>query len=65
MIPSRVNVFLDSDSLDLRKGPHSLLALVRDPGSDPVSWQTLTLESIANQWPKAELDAIMLWDYNA
>jgi hypothetical protein len=32
---------------------------------DPVAWLTLTLERIANQWPSAELDALMPWNYNA
>ena len=31
---------------------------------DPVAWLTLTLERIANQWPSAELDALMPWNYN-
>ncbi|MGY9046273.1 MAG: IS66 family insertion sequence element accessory protein TnpB [Rhodobacterales bacterium] len=37
MIPSGVKVFLASHPVDLRKGPDSLLALVRDAGSDPFS----------------------------
>ncbi|SFK90322.1 IS66 C-terminal element, partial [Loktanella salsilacus] len=32
---------------------------------DPVAWLTLTLERIANQWPSAELDALMPWNYSA
>ncbi len=35
MIPSGVKVFLASHPVDFRKGPDSLLALVRDAGSDP------------------------------
>lgn len=37
MIPSGVRVFLASHPLDFRKGPDSLLSLVRDAGSDPFS----------------------------
>jgi hypothetical protein len=35
MIPAGVKVFLASHPIDFRKGPDSLLALVRDAGSDP------------------------------
>ncbi len=35
MIPSNVKVFLASHPIDFRKGPDSLLSLVRDAGSDP------------------------------
>lgn len=35
MIPSGVKVFLASQPVDFRKGPDSLLSLVRDSGSDP------------------------------
>lgn len=35
MIPSGVKVFLASHPVDFRKGPDSLLSLVRDAGSDP------------------------------
>lgn len=35
MIPSGVKVFLASQPVDFRKGPDSLLSLVRDTGSDP------------------------------
>jgi transposase len=34
MIPSGVKVFLASHPIDFRKGPNSLLSLVRDAGSD-------------------------------
>ena len=37
MIPSGVKVFLASHPVDFRKGPDSLLSLVRDAGSDPFS----------------------------
>jgi transposase len=32
---------------------------------DPLAWLTLALERIANQWPNAEIDALMPWNYNA
>lgn len=35
MIPAGTKVFLASHPVDFRKGPDSLLALVRDAGSDP------------------------------
>ena len=35
MIPSGAKVFLASHPIDFRKGPDSLLALVRDSGHDP------------------------------
>jgi transposase len=35
MIPSGAKVFLASHPIDFRKGPDSLLSLVRDAGSDP------------------------------
>jgi hypothetical protein len=35
MIPSGVKVFLASHPIDFRKGPDSLLSLVRDAGSSP------------------------------
>ncbi|SEP33240.1 transposase, partial [Rhizobium tibeticum] len=35
MIPAGAKVFLASHPVDFRKGPDSLLALVRDAGSDP------------------------------
>jgi len=35
MIPAGVKVFLASHPIDFRKGPDSLLSLVRDAGSDP------------------------------
>ncbi|EGF92391.1 IS66 Orf2 like family protein [Asticcacaulis biprosthecium C19] len=35
MIPSGVKVLLASHPIDFRKGPDSLLALVRNAGSDP------------------------------
>ena len=37
MIASGVKVFLASHPVDFRKGPDSLLALVRDAGQDPFS----------------------------
>ena len=35
MIPSGAKIFLASHPIDFRKGPDSLLALVRDSGHDP------------------------------
>lgn len=35
MIPSGVKVLLASHPVDFRKGPDSLLSLVRDAGNDP------------------------------
>lgn len=35
MMPSGVKVYLASQPVDFRKGPDSLLSLVRDAGSDP------------------------------
>jgi hypothetical protein len=32
---------------------------------DPVAWMTQTLERLANQWPRAEIDALMPWNYKA
>jgi hypothetical protein len=32
---------------------------------DPVAWLTQTMERIANQWPSAEIDALMPWNYKA
>lgn len=37
MIPAGVKIFLAATPIDFRKGPDSLLALVRDAGSDPFS----------------------------
>jgi transposase len=37
MMPSGVKVYLASEPVDFRKGPDSLLSLVRDAGSDPFS----------------------------
>lgn len=35
MIPAGAKVFLASHPVDFRKGPDSLLSLVRDAGNDP------------------------------
>jgi transposase len=37
MMPSGVKVYLASQPVDFRKGPDSLLSLVRDGGHDPFS----------------------------
>ena len=43
----------------------TLLQTCKMNNVDPVTWLTLTLERIANQWPSAEIDALMPWNYNA
>jgi transposase len=40
MIPSGVAVYVASTPVDFRKGPLSLMALVRDGGVDPFSRST-------------------------
>jgi transposase len=37
MIPSGARVFVATEPVDFRKGPDSLMALVRDGGADPFS----------------------------
>ena len=37
MIPSGVEVYVASTPVDFRKGPVSLMALVRDGGVDPIN----------------------------
>ena len=37
MMPPGVKVYLASEPVDFRKGPDSLLSLVRDGGQDPFS----------------------------
>ena len=32
---------------------------------DPQAWVTQTLERIAKGWPSSDLDALMLWNYEA
>lgn len=32
---------------------------------DPFAWMTQTLERLPNQWPRAEINALMPWRYKA
>jgi len=41
----------------------TLLQTCKMNNGDPVAWLTQTLERIANQWPSAEIDALMPWNY--
>jgi transposase len=41
----------------------TLLQTCRMNNVDPAAWLTQTLERIANQWPSAEIDALMPWNY--
>ena len=41
----------------------TLLQTCKMNNVDPVAWLTQTLERIANQWPSAEIDALMPWNY--
>lgn len=43
----------------------TLLQTCRMNNVDPVAWMTQTLERLANQWPRAEIDSVMLWNYKA
>lgn len=43
----------------------TLLQTCRMNNVDPVAWMTQTLERLANQWPRAEIDALMPWRYKA
>jgi transposase len=43
----------------------TLLQTCKMNNVDPVAWLTQTLERIANQWPSAEIDALMPWNYKA
>lgn len=43
----------------------TLLQTCKMNNVDPVAWLTQTLERIANQWPSAEIDALMPWCYKA
>jgi len=42
----------------------TLLQTCRMNNVDPTAWLTQTLERIANQWPNAEIDALMPWNYS-
>ncbi len=43
----------------------TLLQTCKMNNVDPVAWLTQTLERIANQWPSAEIHALMPWNYKA
>lgn len=43
----------------------TLLQTFRMNNVDPVAWMTHSLERLANQWPRAEIDALMPWRYKA
>lgn len=43
----------------------TLLQTCKMNNIDPVAWLTQTLERIANQWPSAEIHALMPWNYQA
>ena len=41
----------------------TLLQTCKMNNVDPTAWRTQTLERIASQWPSAEIDALMPWNY--
>jgi hypothetical protein len=43
----------------------TLLQTCKMNNVEPVAWLTLTLERITYQWPSAEIDALMPWNYRA
>ena len=43
----------------------TLLQTSRMNNADPVAWMTQTLERLANQWPRAEIDALIPLRYKA
>lgn len=43
----------------------TLLQTCRMNSVDPTAWLSQTLSRIANQWPRADLDALMPWNYKA
>lgn len=57
MIPSGVKVYLASEPVDFRKGPDSLLSLVRDAGSDPFSGALYVFRA-----KRADRVKIVWWD---
>ncbi|WP_095689785.1 IS66 family insertion sequence element accessory protein TnpB [Sinorhizobium fredii] len=57
MIPSGVKVFLASHPVDFRKGPDSLLSLVRDAGSDPFNGALYVFRA-----KRADRVKIVWWD---
>ncbi|MDJ1636742.1 IS66 family insertion sequence element accessory protein TnpB [Rhizobium rhizogenes] len=57
MIPSGVKIFLASHPIDFRKGPDSLLSLVRDAGSDPFNGALYVFRA-----KRADRVKIVWWD---
>lgn len=57
MIPSSVKVFLASHPVDFRKGPDSLLSLVRDAGNDPFNGALYVFRA-----KRADRIKIVWWD---
>ena len=57
MMPSGVKVYLASQPVDFRKGPDSLLLLVRDAGSDPFSGALYVFRA-----KRADRVKIVWWD---
>jgi transposase len=57
MMPSGVKVCLASQPVDFRKGPDSLLSLVRDAGSDPFSGALYVFRA-----KRADRVKIVWWD---
>lgn len=57
MIPSGVKVFLGMAPVDFRKGPDSLLALVRHSGADPFSGALYAFRA-----KRADRVKIVWWD---
>ncbi|WP_246107454.1 transposase domain-containing protein, partial [Puniceibacterium confluentis] len=43
----------------------TLLQTCKMNNVDPIAWLTQTLERVANQWPSAEIHALMPWNYQA
>ena len=57
MIPAGVKVFLASHPVDFRKGPDSLLSLVRDAGNDPFNGALYVFRA-----KRADRVKIVWWD---
>ena len=57
MMPSGVKVYLASQPVDFRKGPDSLLSLVRDGGHDPFSGALYVFRA-----KRADRVKIVWWD---
>lgn len=57
MMPSGVKVFLASQPVDFRKGPDSLLSLVRDGGHDPFNGALYVFRA-----KRADRVKIVWWD---